>query len=167
MKTYFLHLESSDDLRPATNRLPILLRIIDPPDGAVNQRFYRTVGKDWHWTHCAEWSVKRWQEHLDTQPVSTVVLELDGQEIGYSEMINREGDVEILNFGLLKEFIGQGLGGSALEVVSRYAWTLGAVHHVWLHTCDNDHPHALRNYERRGYALYKTEEDPSKVDRVS
>lgn len=159
MKTYFLHLESSDDVLPATNRHPILLRIIDPPDGAINQRFYRAVGGDWSWTDCAEWTAARWQEYLEARPITTVVLELEGEEIGYGEMINREGDVEILSFGLLQEFIGRGLGGSALEVVSRYAWTLGAVHHVWLHTCDNDHPNALRNYERRGFTLYQTEED--------
>ena len=28
---------------------------------------------------------------------------------------------------------------------------------VWLHTCTLDHPHALPNYQKRGFAPYKTE----------
>ncbi|MFG1916756.1 hypothetical protein [Micromonospora sp. NPDC048898] len=32
-----------------------------------------------------------------------------------------------------------------------------AVRRVWLHTSSLDHPNALRNYQRRGLTVYRTE----------
>ena len=161
VKTYYLQMNSSDDLVAATPREGLCLRVIDPPDGTVNERFYKGVGGAWNWTACADWNPGRWNAYLASHPVSTVVLVREGEEIGYGELINRDGDVEILSFGLLAPFIGTGLGGASLELVVRYAWTLGNVHHVWLHTCDEDHPAALANYQRRGFSLYDTREDPA------
>ena len=160
MKTYYLQMTSPDELVAATPRESLCLRVIDPPDGAVNERFYKDVGGAWNWTACAEWTTRRWDDYLRDNPVSTVVLVMDGEDIGYGELINREGDVEILSFGLLGPSQGKGLGGASLDLVVRYAWTLGAVHHVWLHTSDQDHPNALPNYQRRGFMLYETREDP-------
>ena len=160
MKTYYLQMNSPDDLVPASPIRGLCLRPIDPPDAAVNERFYKGVGEAWNWTACAGWSVRRWESYLADNPVSTVVLVMDGEDIGYGELINREGDVEILSFGLLGPYLDRGLGGPSLELVTRYAWTLGGVHHVWLHTCDEDHPNALPNYQRRGFTLYETREDP-------
>ena len=160
MNTYFLQMNSPDELVPAAPMEGLRLRVIDPPDGAVNQRFYREVGRAWDWSRCLEWTVERWNAYLAANPeVTTVVLDKDGEEIGYVEYINREGDVEILSFGLLEDFIGKGLGDASLELAVRYAWTLGAVHHVWLHPCDKDHPNALNNYQRRGFVLYDTKDD--------
>ncbi len=158
MKTFFLQLDSPEALIPAPPMEGLCLRVIDPPDGAVNERFYKDVGGAWRWTACAEWTVNRWNEFLQANPVSTVVLVKDGEDIGYGELINREGDVEILSFGLLGPFIGKGLGRASLELIVRYAWTLGGVHHVWLHTCEKDHPNALNNYQRCGFVLYDTKE---------
>jgi hypothetical protein len=28
---------------------------------------------------------------------------------------------------------------------------------VWLHTCTKDHPHALSNYQARGFQVFRTE----------
>jgi GNAT superfamily N-acetyltransferase len=160
MKTYYLQMNSPDDLVKTAPREGLCLRVVDPPDGAINERFYREVGQAWNWAACAEWTIPRWNEYLASNPVSTVVLVLDNEDIGYGELINRDGDVEILSFGLLENFLGRGLGGAALEMVVRYAWTLGAVDHVWLHTCEQDHPNALPNYQRRGFILYETREGP-------
>ena len=110
-------MNSPDDLVPVAPRAGLCLRIIDPPDGAVNQRFYREVGKEWNWNACAAWSTRHWNEFLTSNPITTVVVVLDGDEIGYGELINRDGDVEILSFGLLPSSIGKGLGGPSLELV--------------------------------------------------
>jgi GNAT superfamily N-acetyltransferase len=106
MKAYYLQMESPDDL-VSVHRVGLALRIIDPPDGRVNQRLYR----------------------------------------------------EILSFGLLEAFIGQGFGSAALTLTVQYAWTLGAVHHVWLHTCDKDHPNARNTYQRRGFVHSDTKDN--------
>ena len=153
-------MNSPDDLVVGPPRAGLCLSVIDPPDGSINKRFYREVGKAWNWNACADWTTERWNDYLNSNPVTTVVLILDGQEIGYGEMINRNGDVEILSFGLLGSSLGTGLGRPSLELVVRYAWTIGAVNHVWLHTCDQDHPRALPNYQRCGFELYDTKENP-------
>ena len=72
------------------------------------------------------------------------------------------GDVEIATFGLLPEFVGQGLGGRALTLAVRAAWEVEpleaeVVGRVWLHTSTLDHAGALPNYERRGFRPFKTE----------
>ena len=152
-------MNSPDALVPFTPRAGLCLRIIAPPDGAVNQHFYKEVGQAWNWTACAAWSTQQWTEYLNSNEVTTMVLVLNDRDIGYGELINRDGDVEILSFGLLASSIGKGLGGPSLELIVRYSWTIGAVHHVWLHTCDHDHPRALPNYQRCGFELYDTKED--------
>lgn len=71
------------------------------------------------------------------------------------------GDVEIKSFGLLPQYVGQGLGGYALTLVIQQAWKVEppdaeSVRRVWLHTSTRDHPNALPNYERRGFQAYRT-----------
>jgi GNAT superfamily N-acetyltransferase len=65
-------------------------------------------------------------------------------------------------FGLVPEFVGRGFGGALLTFAVELAWDLEAVgapaiRRVWLHTSSRDHPHALRNYEARGFRPYRTE----------
>ena len=68
-------------------------------------------------------------------------------------------EAEIVTFGLVPEFVGKGLGGSALTLGVQQAWALApSVNRVWLHTSSLDHPRALPNYHRRGFRTFKTEE---------
>ena len=100
MEPYYLQMESPDDL-VSVHRVGLALRIINPPDGRMNQRLSREVGEPWQWTCCQGWSVEGWTSHLESSAIATVVDEFEGTEIGSSELINRSGDVEILSFGLL------------------------------------------------------------------
>ncbi len=81
-----------------------------------------------------------------------------GAFVGWYELrrVAEDRSVEIAYFGLAPEAIGAGLGKHLLSCAVRDAWALGAAR-VWLHTCTLDHPHALPNYEKRGFAAYKTE----------
>jgi GNAT superfamily N-acetyltransferase len=72
------------------------------------------------------------------------------------------GDVGIVVFGLVPEFIGQGYGGALLTLATRLAWetmapTGASVRRVWVQTSSHDHPHALSNYEQRGFRSFRTE----------
>ena len=49
--------------------------------------------------------------------------------------------------------IGKGIGGGMLSLAVREAWEIKGTQRVWLHTCSDDHPHALGNYEKRGFRL--------------
>ncbi|PYO77587.1 MAG: GNAT family N-acetyltransferase [Gemmatimonadetes bacterium] len=70
--------------------------------------------------------------------------------------VPEDRSVEIAYFGLFPDAIGQGLGKHILSCAVRDAWALEPAR-VWLHTCTLDHPAALPNYQKRGFAPYKTE----------
>ncbi|MDB4666604.1 GNAT family N-acetyltransferase, partial [bacterium] len=62
-------------------------------------------------------------------------------------------------FGLLPQMFGKGLGSAMLSLAVAQAWSLADTKRVWLHTCTEDHPHALANYQKRGFRLFKTVEE--------
>ena len=55
-----------------------------------------------------------------------------------------EGEVELVQFGLLPGFIGQGLGRYFLQWAIDKAWGYGP-RRFWLHTDTKDHPAAFPN----------------------
>jgi GNAT superfamily N-acetyltransferase len=125
-----------------------------------NAFLYSLVGKQWDWTDRLAWEREKWDELVSSPNLRTWVAYCDGIIAGYFELRKEGGDVEILYFGLSPEFIGKGLGRLLLEDAISHAWSWSDVTRVWLHTCDLDHPAALKNYERRGFKLYKTEKEP-------
>ena len=79
----------------------------------------------------------------------------EGVPAGFAEL-NRgtEGEIELVNFGLMPQFIGQGLGRYFLRWAIDKAWSYQP-RRFWLHTCTKDHPAALPNYLKAGFAIYK------------
>ena len=56
----------------------------------------------------------------------------------------------------MREFIGQGLGRYFIQWAVDKAWSYGP-RRLWLHTCTLDHPRALPNYLKAGFAIYQVE----------
>ena len=54
---------------------------------------------------------------------------------------------------------GAGLGKHLLSYGVARAWEMDAKR-VWLHTCNLDGPHALANYQKRGFRIFKVVEEP-------
>jgi len=50
--------------------------------------------------------------------------------------------------------MGHGLGGWLLTEALDMAWALPEVERVRLHTCSLDGPHALANYQARGFQIF-------------
>ena len=81
----------------------------------------------------------------------------EGVPAGYAALDRRiEGEIELMQFGLMPEFIGQGLGQYFLQWTIDKAWSYRP-RRFWLHTCTKDHPAALPNYLKAGFAVYKEE----------
>ena len=119
------------------------------PYGPLNRFFYTEIGRDLHWVDRLGWPATRWQQWAGR--VETWVAYADGTPAGYAE-IQRLGDrAEIAFFGLLEPFRGRGIGGALLTRATRRALELGE--RVTLNTCELDGPHALRNYEARGFRV--------------
>jgi GNAT superfamily N-acetyltransferase len=128
-------------------RMPELLRFL-----------YITVGAPWWWYMRLGWKYRDWLDRMEDGRVEFWVAYADGAPAGYFELEAQPNhSVEICYFGLVPEFIGQGHGKALLADAIEKAWHLGAKR-VWLHTCSLDHPNALPNYLKRGFAVFKEED---------
>lgn len=111
---------------------------------------YVEVGRQYHWRDRLSWSETQFREHL-AGPSAIWLLSVRGAPAGYFELRGHEDrSIEIAYFGLLPEFVGQGLGKFLLTRAVEEAWARGPGR-VWLHTCSLDHPGALPNYLKRGF----------------
>ena len=136
----------------------LVLKKRDDATGDFNARMYQSVGKDWHWRDRLDWETNQWNEYVSQEGQSTWTIEYEHETIGYCELRIEDGSVEIAYFGLLPAMIGKGLGGASLSLILEEAWKIQGLKRVWLHTCTEDHPHALANYQKRGFCLFKIEE---------
>ncbi|MBA4032000.1 MAG: GNAT family N-acetyltransferase [Planctomyces sp.] len=153
----YLQMTSPAQLR-ASGFWPVDGRVarVDPPVPELNRFFYEAVGREWCWIDRLAWTPLEWHNYAHAQGVETWILTQAGIPAGYYELDSRSGDPQIAYFGLLKEFIGQGLGGYLLTHAIHRAWEIGG-NRVWVHTCTLDHPAALAAYQARGFEIYQTE----------
>jgi GNAT superfamily N-acetyltransferase len=149
-----LQLDGRAALRPAAPaRLTVDVRRVEPPDGAVNRWFYAEVGRPHAWVDQLGRTDAQWQAWAEA--VETWVATVEGRRAGYYEL-RRDGDaVELAYFGLLPAHQGAGLGGALLTHALRRALELGT--RVTVNTCTLDGPHALANYEARGFRRIRSE----------
>lgn len=133
---------------------------METPDLAFYKFLYSSVGEDWAWRDRLFMSNAELRSVLSSDNTKVYVLYVSGSPGGYVEL-NREddGSVEIAYFGLRGDYMGRGLGKHLLSYGIKQAWVIGAKR-VWLHTCNLDAPHALANYQKRGFKVYKTVEEP-------
>ena len=155
--TWELSLESPDAFRPVKPRNEpsekIRFLCVAPACAAFNWFLFHAIGEPHRWGGREEWDRTKWSELVNKESVETWVAYLKGTPVGYAELEHRDdGSVQILCFGLLPQFIGQGLGSVLLARTVERAWEMGA-NRVWLRTCNHDHPHARPNYEARGFQL--------------
>jgi len=156
--TWYLEQRDPTQLRHANVPEPApLIMQARTPLPTLNRFLYTAVGGHWHWRDRLSWSYARWLAWLARPTVQTWVLYVEGTPAGYIELERQDGgDVEIAYFGIMREFLGQGLGGHLLSVGIDRAWAMEASR-VWVHTCSLDGPAALANYEARGMQRYKEE----------
>ncbi len=137
----------------------LAIRRAEIPCPELNRFFYTAVGSDWWWYDRIGWGRERWLAYAGRVELETWVGYLDGSPMGYFELEEQGDDqVEIVCFGLLPPFIGRGLGSELLAATLERAWEKQPSR-VWVHTCTLDHPHALSNYEARGFNIFKSEEE--------
>lgn len=156
--TYYLEMVDPRELSPKESPEGFAVSRVWPPAPELNRQFYVAVGRDWSWTDRLNWSIDDWNQYARRVALQTWIGYFDGQPAGYFELESQpHGNVEIAYFGLLPDFIGHGLGGALLTAAVECAWSTPNTRRVWLHTCNEDHQHALNNYRSRGFRLYKTE----------
>ena len=160
MTIYHLEMRDRKAFSPKAGPPGFEVAAVAPPSPELNSRFYRDVGARWNWTDRLPWTENDWRHYVDQPAVTTWVGRWDGQEVGYFELESQhDGDLEIVYLGLLPAFIGQGLGGALLSAAVRCAWEPPDTQRVWVHTCSFDHRHALANYRKRGFVVFKVEHE--------
>ncbi|MBN2089737.1 GNAT family N-acetyltransferase [candidate division KSB1 bacterium] len=155
IKTFYLELNSPAQFRPKKSDLKGLeLKKVEIPLPEYNRFFYTAVGGDYFWVDLLTWTHQQWQDWISRPGFHTWVLYFKGTPAGYFEFEEQsDRNIEIIHFGILPQFFGQGLGGHLLTEAVERAWEAGAIR-VWLHTCTLDHQLALKNYLARGFRLF-------------
>jgi GNAT superfamily N-acetyltransferase len=156
--TYYLEMKSPGELLPKRSpRQDVSFVRVATPMPELNRFLYTAVGGDWWWIDRLSWTYQRWFDYLNRAELETWLLCVAGVPAGYCELETQAAaDVEVAYFGVLPQWIGQGLGGHLLTGSVERAWAMGA-RRVWLHTCTLDHPHALAHYQARGFRIYRHE----------
>jgi GNAT superfamily N-acetyltransferase len=127
------------------------------PTVAYYRFLYDGVGRDYDWPRCQKLSDAELAALLNDPRLEVHVLMAEGVAAGFAELDRRtEGEIELVQFGLMPEFIGQGLGRYFLRWAIDRAWGYGP-RRFWLHTDTKDRPAALPNYLKAGFAVYKAE----------
>ncbi len=162
--THSLELTSFDHLESAESQaVRYQLKQVEIPCPVFNRFLYASVGADWTWYQRLVWSYEQWQQYLSRPEVGTWIAYVQGTPAGYFELEKQPGgSVEIAYFGLLPQFIGQGIGGALLRDAILTARDFGG-ERVWLHTCSMDHPSALANYQARGFRVFDRSEEFEEV----
>lgn len=118
---------------------------------------YDTIGQPYYWPRCKKMSDAELAALLHDPRIEVHVLMVEGVPAGFAELDRRtEGEIELVHFGLMPEFIGQGLGRYFLPWTIDKAWSY-VPRRFWLHTDTQDHPAALPNYLKAGFEIYKEE----------
>ncbi|MBI2807696.1 MAG: GNAT family N-acetyltransferase [Planctomycetes bacterium] len=135
------------------------LTVVHVPSPSVPfyRSLYDAVGKEFHWLSRRKMTDEALATLLGNPRNELHVLYVDGAPAGFAELDRRQPDeIELMQFGLMPEFIGQGLGRWFLQWTIDTAWSYEP-RRFWLHTCTLDHPAALPNYLKAGFVLFKEE----------
>lgn len=118
---------------------------------------YDAVGKEYNWLSRRKLPDAELATVIGNPLNEVHVLHVDGSPAGFAELDRRQTDeVELVQFGLMSDFIGQGLGKWFLRWTIGKAWSYQP-NRFWLHTCTLDHPAALPTYKKAGFVQFKEE----------
>ncbi|MCL1068331.1 GNAT family N-acetyltransferase [Shewanella olleyana] len=155
---FHLEMNSAAQSQAKTDAKGLTVTKAEVPQFEFNRFLYQFVGAAWEWTDKLGWSEAQWQQYSEDSKLHLYVAYFEGSPAGYFELQQQDdGNVEIMYFGLGVRFIGKGMGGYLLSQAIEKAWSLDNTQRVWVHTCSLDHPSALKNYQARGFSLFKTE----------
>jgi GNAT superfamily N-acetyltransferase len=130
---------------------------IHSPTVDYYRSLYNAVGERFRWLSRRKMSDDALAAIIGNPRVEMHVLHVDGTPAGFAELDRRQHEgIELVQFGLTPDFIGQGLGKWFLQWAIDKAWSYEPSR-LWLHTCTLDHPAALPIYLKAGFEQFKQE----------
>lgn len=155
---HYLEMRAPFANHPPPSRDDVAVVHAKRPSVAYYRFLYNAVGRDYYWLSRRKLNDTQLSAIIQDPGTEVHVLHVHGCPAGFAELDRREqGEIELVQFGLMPEFIGQGLGTWFLR------WTIDKAssyqaQRLWLHTCTLDHPAALRTYTKAGFVIYRTED---------
>jgi GNAT superfamily N-acetyltransferase len=152
---YHLEIRSQADVQPE-QPVPADLVLIEQRSLGVVREATLAIGQPYDWPS-QHWDDRRWADYMRREGLRHWTAERGGDVVGLASLRFEHDEVELDTFGLIPRHVGTGLGRAFLTLVIDLVWREAPdARRLWLHTSSADHPHALRNYRRRGFRLYKT-----------
>jgi GNAT superfamily N-acetyltransferase len=145
---------------------PLELEEIEPAGAPLVRSLYVRIWEPLVSGGRMDWSDAQWEDELSRPEVRVWVARVGVELAGFVELeAAPDGVVGIVVFGLVPEFIGRGFGGVFLTRATETAWKMTSrsgcsTSRVWVQTSSGDHPHALANYQRRGFRIFRVERRP-------
>jgi GNAT superfamily N-acetyltransferase len=157
VSVYYLEMHSPAARCVDAPRSDLAVVHVPMPSVEYYRTLYDAVGAEYRWLSRRKLTDLELASIIHDPHDELHVLRVDSVDGGFAELDCRNsGQIEIVQFGLMPAYIGQGWGKWFLQHIVDYCWNRKP-DRVWLHTCTFDHPAALPNYERAGFRLYKTE----------
>ena len=159
--TWYLEMTDPTQFQPAwaEDDPSLALTHWPAPDVAGYRALYAAVGESLRWRDRLIMPDNDLRAALESPDCSVWVLTVNNAQAGYFELVRQGDSTELAYFGLTPPFYGRGLGKHLLSVAIQQAWDDGA-QRVWVHTCNLDAPAALDNYQKRGFVIFRTTEEP-------
>jgi GNAT superfamily N-acetyltransferase len=136
-------------------RSGMLLRV-EEPSVSFYRYLYETVGGGWVWQARRGLSDQELVAIITDQAVDVLVFYSGGVPAGFIELDRRrEGEVELVRFGLVPEFRGRALGKWLLAVAVESAWEREP-QRLWTAATNLDDPRVLLLCQWAGFIAYDT-----------
>lgn len=154
---YYLEMLSPSQRPIPAPREGLRVLQVHAPTVEYYRELYNAVGREFHWLSRRKLTDDDLAAIIQHPLDELHVLHVAGVPAGFAELDRGQpGEIELVQFGLKREFIGQGLGKWFLQWTIDQAWS-HQPRRFWLHTCTLDHPAALPNYLKAGFVLFKEE----------
>jgi GNAT superfamily N-acetyltransferase len=155
---YYLEMLSPPERETIPPRDGLSILPVATPSVPYYRFLYDSVGEDYNWLSRRILADEELAAVLRDPRNELHVLHFDGTPAGFAELDRRQSEeVELVQFGLMPDFIGQGLGKWFLQWTIDKVWSYQPKR-FWLHTCTLDHAAALPTYKMAGFVQYDEKE---------
>jgi len=154
---YYLEMLSHQQRDVPAPRDGLTVLHAQPPSVSYYRFLYDAVGSDYNWLSRRKLSDAELAAVIGDSQNELHVLHVDGSPAGFAELDRRQPEeVELVQFGLMPDFIGKGLGSWFLQWTIDKVWSYEP-RRFWLHTCTLDHASAVPVYKKAGFVQFKEE----------
>ena len=157
VEVYYLEMHGPSQRTVPQPRDELTVLYARTPSVPYYRFLYNAVGSDYHWLSRRKLSDDDLATLIQDPDNELHVLHVAGSPAGFAELDRRQKDeIELVQFGLISDFFGQGLGKWFLQWTIERVWSYSP-RRFWLHTCTLDHAAALPTYRKAGFAIFKQE----------